>query len=159
MTKEKLKEILNDFQNAYPKDKFTREKAELWFRLLGDLDYELVREAADNHMKRSSYSPTIADIRNACEEIIERDDRYITAMREIFNYALGIYPEARVEKDTMGYWDKLTANSSWQTRVEKAKALSSNIATFIRDSEINGQINEIPTFTDYLKGLANELRS
>ena len=159
MTREEWKQAAIFLKTVYPRDGFLPDVAamNIWYEMLEDLDGALVKESITRYAKSSPYPPTIADIRKNCEEKILRDARYKSEMRDIFDFAKGVYPSSKVEKDTMEYWNKLTADKNWSMRVEKARSLSSEIATYVRDAEINGQINYIPSFTEYLRYLADVL--
>lgn len=159
MTEQQFIKIAKDLKLAYKQDSFLSDKdtLDLWFRFLHGIDAMVVQEAVDEYIAASKYPPTIADIRNSCEIIIDRSSGYRMQMREIFDFAKGVYPSSKINKQTMAYWNKLTADKNWSMRVEKAQKLSSEIATYVRDAEINGQINEIPSFTEYLGMLSNEL--
>lgn len=157
MTKEEWNDTANFLISVYQKSEFLNNgNIGIWFELLEDLDGVLVEEAVKAFVKTSPYPPTIADIRNGCEAIINREYRLRREMREIFDFAKGVYPASLVEKNTMAYWNKLTEGKSWEQRVEKARILRTEIATFVRDAEINGEINNIPTFTQYLRSLIKD---
>lgn len=161
MTTEQFKVLAKKLKLAYQRDRFLADKETtgLWFEMLNDLDEALAAEAVEAHIKTSQYPPTIADIRKRCKDIQEEESRLRNEMREIFEFSKGVYPSSQIEKDTMAYWNTLTADSSWSMRVEKAKALQADIVAFVRHAELTGSIDEIPTFTGYLKGLVDGLRS
>lgn len=47
----------------------TREKVEMWYSCLSDLDYSAVSAAVKNHAMTSKFAPTIAEIRQECVTI------------------------------------------------------------------------------------------
>jgi len=159
MTREEWKQGAIFLKTVYPREDFLIDQSamEVWYNLLEDLDGTLVEESIRAYAKTSPYPPTVADIRNGCERILDRESKLRREMREAFDFAKGVYPCSKVEKNTMAYWNKLTAGATWEQRVEKAKMLRTEIATFVRDAEINGEINNIPTFTEYLRKQTDEL--
>lgn len=158
MTREEWKQGAIFLKTVYPRSDFLNSEAavNIWYSMLEDLDGTLVEESIKKYAMTSQFPPTVADIRKGCENILDKEARLRGEMREIFMFAKGVYPASRVEKHTMDYWNKLTAGATWEERVEKSKVLRTEIATFVRDAEINGEINEIPTFNDYLRRLAED---
>ncbi len=159
MTKEEFKPIARTMRMAYRRDSFLDDPYMLdeWLRLLEDLDAKHVRKSVDEYVRNNEYQPTIADIRKGCEKILEKESGLRLEMREAFDLAKGVYPCSRIEKDTMAYWNRLTAGDTWEERVQKAKTLTANIVSYVRDAELKGNINNIPSFTGCLRGLADEL--
>ena len=156
MTREEFEPICRRLITAYQKDGFlkTKDAVDLWMRYLGDLDAKLVSDAVDKHILSSSYPPTIADIRRSCDEELEKISRLKAEMREIFEMSISGYPGTnKMQGNTMVWWNYLTAADTWEERVEKAKRLESYISEYVRECELDGTINEIMTFTEYLDSL------
>lgn len=159
MTREEWKKGAIVLKANYTRDKFLNddESVDVWYYFLADLDWKLVKKSISEYVNTSSYQPTIADIRKGCEKILEKESGLRLEMREAFDLAKGVYPCSRIEKDTMAYWNRLTAGDTWEERVQKAKTLTANIVSYVRDAELKGNINNIPSFTGCLRGLADEL--
>ena len=162
MTLDEFIPVGRNIKFAYKRHELLNEKEEweLWVRIMGDLDIRQVREAVDKWIYENPYPPTIADIRHMCNEKVQGELKYKHEMREIFEYTRGLYPGfCKMETDTMKYWNALTAADSWEERVEKAKHVSSEISEYVRMHELNGMVNQIPSFTERLEKMANELHS
>lgn len=142
---------------AYQRDNFLkdRESVDLWLKYLGDIDATVVSKAVDKYIMANAFQPTIADIRKLCSEIIKEETALRAEMREAFEFARGVYPGIgnKMEQDTMKIWNKLTAADTWTERVRKARDLDKEIATFVRNAEETGKVNDIPTFTGCLRSL------
>lgn len=59
--------IASTIKSAYPEVKVmgTEESIEVWFAMLNDLEYATLSKAVSKYIKRSRYTPTIADLRAA----------------------------------------------------------------------------------------------
>lgn len=160
MTQEEFKSIHKDLRLAYQRDGFLNNKdaVDLWFRLLHDKDVAIVRKAIDSFVVKSKFPPTIADINGMCEEIVERENKCRSEMREIFDSAKGGYPGlgTKMEKDTMTYWNKLTAADTWEERIEKARNIETKIRHYVESAERKDMVERILTFTEFLKYLVEK---
>ena len=162
MTREEFKPMAKTLKIAYQKDNFLSDKdsLNLWYYMLKDLDAKVVFDAVSKYIKTKTFQPTIADIRNLCEEELNKYSKCRSEMREIFDYTRGFYPAyCQIEKDTMEYWNKMTAADTWEDRITKARWLSNKIIDYVHMCELTGKINDMPTFTERLRELADELRS
>lgn len=76
MKREELKSILQKITVAYPdKFKINQEIFDLWYECLSDLEPVKTDMAVLNHIKQSRFVPTIADIRNGYDNMVnERDE-------------------------------------------------------------------------------------
>ena len=70
MTKKEMIVILKTLKEAYKDFQVTEEKTSLWFELLGDINFQIVKMAILKSILESPFSPTIADIRKQVIEII-----------------------------------------------------------------------------------------
>ncbi|MHA9740248.1 replicative helicase loader/inhibitor [Robinsoniella peoriensis] len=59
--------IASTIKSAYPEVKVmgTEESIEVWFAMLNDLEYTTLSKAVSKYIKKSRYTPTIADLRAA----------------------------------------------------------------------------------------------
>ena len=155
MTLKEFIPIIRRLKFAYKKVELFNDKEEtdLWMRLLGDMDGKRVSDAVDKYILTNQFPPTIADIRKICEAENEKESKLRSEMREIFELAIGGYPSGsnKMQGNTMVYWNYLTAADTWEERVEKAKRLESEISQYVRECEMDGTINEIMSFTEYLE--------
>lgn len=60
-----------DMQSAYPREKVlpTESSVDLWYRVLGDLPYEVAATALAKHVLTSVWPPSIAEIRKLSMEV------------------------------------------------------------------------------------------
>lgn len=71
MTSEEFKILAAGLKAAYPNQTFLQDdySMKLWYRLLQDIDYDLVETAAYKHICTSKFPPSIAEIREACQNV------------------------------------------------------------------------------------------
>ncbi len=97
MTKKELAKITNAISIAYPRFEATIELLELWYELLGDLDYQVTSIAVKKLLLESPYPPSISDIRKRATELLNPNagitsaDAWGEVMKAISNY--GSYRE------------------------------------------------------------------
>ena len=68
MNKKEFGLIAAALTTAYPNSKFLSEKTslEVWYRMLGDLNYDVVENAVAECIATHTFPPSIAEIRNLC---------------------------------------------------------------------------------------------
>lgn len=73
MTREEFLPLAKGMRAAYCSQSFLpdEEALKLWFRLLKDLDGQLVAAAVYKHISSNKFPPTIADIREQCAGLCE----------------------------------------------------------------------------------------
>lgn len=71
MRREEFVKVAAGLRTAYQQRNFMPDQKtfDLWFSYLQDLPYEQVNAAAQKYILSSAFPPTIADIRNACNEV------------------------------------------------------------------------------------------
>ncbi|MGC9100875.1 MAG: replicative helicase loader/inhibitor [Caldisericum sp.] len=69
MTQKEMTLILKMLSEAYQNFELSEAKFQVWYELLGDLDFEVVKIAVETLVLQSSFVPTIADIRKKVLEI------------------------------------------------------------------------------------------
>jgi hypothetical protein len=98
MTKKEMIVILAVLKEAYKDFQVTETKINLWFNLLGDLDFKIVQVAVKKLILESPYVPTISDIRKQAIEIIhpsiDATEAYGEVRRAIKEYGYDNAPEA-----------------------------------------------------------------
>lgn len=62
MNKNEIVQIGKLIAAAYPNQTFDKDKLSVWYELLNSHDYETIRANTIQHIKRSEYAPTIADL-------------------------------------------------------------------------------------------------
>ena len=70
MTKEEFGKVISVLRSAYPSvQSFTaKESLDVWYMLLGDLDYQAASSATLKYIANNKFPPTIADIRQLATE-------------------------------------------------------------------------------------------
>lgn len=65
ITKQEFFKIIEGLKASYPNFKIieTKEAAELWYKLLSDIDYNSLSRAITEHISTCQYPPSIAEIR------------------------------------------------------------------------------------------------
>jgi hypothetical protein len=69
MVKSEMMKILAVLTEVYPKFVVNEVKAQIFYELLGDLDYNILQTAVKKHMLLSEFPPTIAELRKQAVEI------------------------------------------------------------------------------------------
>jgi len=69
MVKSDMMKILAVLTQMYPKFEVNDIKAQIFFELLGDLEYNMLQTAVKKHMLLSEFPPTIAELRKLSVEI------------------------------------------------------------------------------------------
>ena len=64
MTRDEIKEIFKKITMAYDNFEVISEKVDFWHTLLSDITHERAEINLIKHIRKSKYSPTIADIRD-----------------------------------------------------------------------------------------------
>ncbi|MEH7255155.1 replicative helicase loader/inhibitor [Neobacillus niacini] len=62
MTKKAVMELLVLIESVYPHCIFKNETIQQWFQFCSEMDYDKVLTKLKNHIRKSPYPPTIADI-------------------------------------------------------------------------------------------------
>lgn len=80
MTRDNFMALVADMKSLYTGQNFIPDvnAMEIWFDLLGDLDYEVAKKAVRAHMVSSSFPPMPKDIREKAAELVSDD--YLTPM-------------------------------------------------------------------------------
>lgn len=68
MTNDEFKIIVKGLKSAYPSPNFLPDdySVQLWYKMLGDLDYKTVQAAVYKYICSNKFPPTIADMRDKC---------------------------------------------------------------------------------------------
>jgi hypothetical protein len=98
MTKKEMIVILAVLKEAYKDFQVTEAKIDLWFNLLGDLDFKIVQVAVKKLILESPFVPTISDIRKQAIEImhpgIDATEAYGEVRKAIKEYGYDNAPGA-----------------------------------------------------------------
>ena len=70
MTKQEALKLVAILEMAYPRQDLREQTVEVYARFLQDLDYKVAERAIQNHIRNEKWFPTIAEIREACVELV-----------------------------------------------------------------------------------------
>ena len=70
MTKREALELVNVLAAAYPRQVLEKPTIDLYTLYLQDLDYRVTQRVIANHIRNEKWFPTIAEIREACVEMV-----------------------------------------------------------------------------------------
>ena len=73
MTKAEIAKILAVLAAAYPKFEVDDLKVQVWYEMLGDLDYATANMAVKKLILENTFPPSIAEVRKAAAEIMNPD--------------------------------------------------------------------------------------
>ena len=98
MTKKEMAVILKILTDTFKDFEANDSKFAIWYELLGDLDFKIVKIAVEKLIIQSPYVPAISDIRKQVVEImhpsIDATDAYGEVRRAIKEYGYDYAPEA-----------------------------------------------------------------
>jgi hypothetical protein len=90
MTQKEMTLVLKMISEAYQNFELSEAKFEVWYELLGDLNFEVVKVAVEALIAQSSFVPTIADIRKKVLEIVnplpDASEAYLEVREAIKRY-------------------------------------------------------------------------
>jgi len=98
MTKKEMAVILKILTDTFKDFEANDSKFAIWYELLGDLDFKIVKIAVEKLILQSPYVPAISDIRKQVVEImhpsIDATEAYGEVRRAIKEYGYDYAPEA-----------------------------------------------------------------
>ena len=98
MTKKEMAVILKILTDTFKDFEANDSKFAIWYELLGDLDFKIVKTAVEKLILQSPYVPAISDIRKQVVEImhpsIDATEAYGEVRRAIKEYGYDYAPEA-----------------------------------------------------------------
>lgn len=68
MTRDEMKAVFRLLVNTYPQFEVTKEKIDIWFKLLKDHNPAIVMRNAERHVLESKFPPTIAELKEQRHE-------------------------------------------------------------------------------------------
>lgn len=157
MTKEEFKPIAEKLKLAYPQENFLADTKtlNLWLGMLQDCDAGRLDRAVDRYIKRERYRPMIADLRNEYNAVLSHERRVTARVTEIYAETVGAYPCADANDDeTFEVWANIVRSKNGMATAETIRDMT---YTFVRESERNGLVNDLPTFRQFLERISNGL--
>lgn len=70
MTKKEALQLMTILQMAYPRQNLGEKTVEVYAGFIQDLDYKTAERAIQNHIRNEKWFPAIAEIREACVELV-----------------------------------------------------------------------------------------
>ena len=70
MTKKEALQLITLLQMAYPRQALGDKTVEVYAGFIQDLDYNVAERAIQNHIRNEKWFPAIAEIREACVELV-----------------------------------------------------------------------------------------
>lgn len=152
MTKAEVAGIMVKAKDSFQKWRDI-EKAEFaqmivtWSEYLSDVPYETAKIAMDEYIKHNQYPPTIADIRKPHYDYLEKQKQTRIDYNNIYFSAIAHYPCYEDDAETRNLF-----NTASKKSVSKARALGNKLIEYVRENERTGNIDNIPTLKEWLKG-------
>lgn len=83
MTRAEALKLVAILEAAYPRQDLREETAAVYTQFLQDLDYRVASKVVQNHIRNERWFPTIAELREACVEMVHTIPTTETAMELI----------------------------------------------------------------------------
>lgn len=137
MTRDNVKQILAKLTILYPH--FTVgepiagfKPTDVWFEMIGDMDFEKAMEAVKACAKKCKYPPTIAEIQEEYDKIMSAEKHEQGEIKRYFEYARSYYPGS----GEAGYgWKEFSERAKTK---EDAARLQTLIMDYVRYVETSG---------------------
>lgn len=156
MTKDEFKPLIVKLKWAYIKDKMFEEEGQIneWYSELLDLEQPTALKAVSNYIRTSRFQPTISDIRDEYNKLMEFKRAKTAEIWEIIDQQLSYWPNAdkgKATKDLLA--EILNKNSgSWDDKIRCAREIAWKIRSRVEHCEKAGEKLE-PDIKDYLRTL------
>lgn len=161
MTKDEFKPIAKMMRLAYQRDNFLADSdtLDLWLDALSKYDSRVVKKAVKNHISKSTFQPTIADIISEYNNIMDEYGSVKRELREIYDDTRGRYPEAKDTEKVWTLWCAIIYRAKTLSgRIEIANKLKNKVWRYVENAERIGKIDDVPSFEYYLEIVNDELR-
>ena len=154
MDKNEFKPIARKLRLAYRRDGFLddKEALELWLVMLNDLDAKFVDAAAESYIKRNQYQPTIADIRAEYARVRSHEQKVRTECLDLYGETKGVYPCSYDTTETRAQWRYVVTKDGRQD-ADVARLVRNYTREFVRKHELDGTIDQVPDWLEFLRGL------
>lgn len=83
VTRAEALKLVAILEAAYPRQELREETAAIYAQFLQDLDYQIASKVVQNHIRNERWFPTIAELREACVEMVHVIPTPETAMELI----------------------------------------------------------------------------
>ena len=163
LSEEEFLTIATKINQVYrDKQPITKQGINIWYDLLSDLDAKTLNLAVSNYIKSNKYPPTIADLRNEYQLIIDKIARINNELKDIYNRTSGIYPDMYLNADEntrkkaakdaqMAWWD-LVKQKPIGERIAFALRIENTTNKYVRLVEADTNRQKIPTLAEFFRG-------
>lgn len=123
------------------------ETVKAWHECLKDVPYEMAMKSTREYIACNNFQPTIADVRKGFREWQEQQKELRAAYNDIYFSAIAHYPCYKDDAETRELFDQASKKS-----VSKARVLGNKLIDYVKENELTGNIDNIPTLKEWLKG-------
>ena len=158
MTRIEFIDIMTGIMEMYP-GRFNDNgdlAMEIWYEALSDLDFATTKKAVINHVKNSKFPPTVADIRESYNVLIQEKKKLSHRMDELFEEMRNYYPNGSEDKDAENTYIHLIVLKNPKDRLEFATNLSRRVVEYVKDCELKNCGFDL-SFTDCIKQMGKDL--
>ena len=128
----------------------------IWYEALSDLDFATTKKAVINHVKNSKFPPTVADIRESYNVLIQEKKKLSHRMDELFEEMRNYYPNGSEDKDAENAYLHLIVLKNPKDRLEFATNLSRRVVEYVKDCELKNCVFDL-SFADCIKQMGKNL--
>ena len=148
MTKEEFKPIAQRLRKIYTRDNFLADKEtfDLWFEFLEDLETRAVERVVNDYIKANPYPPTIADIRQEYQVLLDGYNALLKRVKDEFELAMSCYPEPDATAYDL-FLSKIKEHPQKEW-IPRASSFKSRTIEYVRQGDINRI--DFPGFKDYI---------
>lgn len=146
MTKDEWGTVVKKICDFYPRYNFMDKKEvfDAWYGVLKDLEFPATLKAVENYVKENQYPPTIADIRNGYQKLLDGYNALLKEVKNDFEIAMSYYPKPDKTAYDL-YLSKLKKNPQKEW-ISRTRAFKSTTIEYV--SDINKK--DYPSFKDYI---------
>lgn len=140
----------NDFLNS-------QESFDLWYELLADLRFDVMKCAADVYMQKEKYPPTVADIRREYDTLWDEHLAIVRHIKESYESAAGIYPGIDSQQKMAGkeIFTEIVNRYPKEEKERIAGCAAERICQYVREWEAGTEKTILP-LDEYMERLKNE---
>lgn len=95
MKRDEFSKITLGLKTAYPRFKFleSTEELDFWYRMLADIDFEIIKIAVYEHISTNIYPPSISELRKLCadkmfEPVKSYEKAFVEVMKAVSRYGM-----------------------------------------------------------------------
>lgn len=150
MKKSETTKLIAKLMTVYPSFKFGTniftgeentlvEVVNVWHEMLGDMDYSDADAALNICIKQCKFVPTVADIREQYENIVEDRLREQAAIKNEYDHCRSYYPGSGPLDYGWPEFQERLKKAKPNRMVDAARYLSNKIVSYVHECEKNGE--------------------